>query len=52
MKKIRGNGNTFFDLELERHKGSIVLTSNLNKKDNIENLLYKGDSVNLGRGQF
>ena len=28
----------FFDLELERHGGSIVLTSNLNKKDTIENL--------------
>ena len=31
----------FFDLELERHGGSIVLTSNLNKKDTIENLKIK-----------
>ena len=32
----------FFDLELERHGGSIVLTStDLNKKDIIENLKIK-----------
>ena len=30
-----------FDLELERHGGSIVLTSTLNKKDTIENLKVK-----------
>ena len=41
MKKIRENGNIFFDLEQERHGGSIVLTSNLNKKDTIENLKIK-----------
>jgi len=37
MKKVRGNG-IFLDLELERHGGSIVLTSNLNEKDTIESL--------------
>ena len=31
----------FFDLELERHGGSMVLTSNFNKKDTIENLKIK-----------
>ena len=31
----------FFDLELQRHVGSIALTSNLNKKDTIENLNIK-----------
>ena len=37
----RGKWKYFFDLELERHGGSIVLTSNLNKKDTIENLKIK-----------
>ena len=41
MQKIRENGNFFFDLELKRHGGSIVLTSNLNKKDTTENLKIK-----------
>ena len=41
MKEIRGNGSIVFDLELEKHGGSIVLTSNLNKKDTIENLKIK-----------
>ena len=41
MKKIRGNGEFFFDLELQRHVGSIALTSNLNKKDTIESLNIK-----------
>lgn len=46
----------FFNLELERHGGSIVLTSNLNKKDTIENFKNKTcfikETVNLGRSQF
>ena len=37
----QGKWKYFFDLELERHGGSIVLTSNLNKKDTIENLKIK-----------
>ena len=37
----QGKWKYFFDLELERHGGSIVLTSNLNKKDIIENLKIK-----------
>ena len=46
IKKYLDEGNQgewkyFFDLELERHGGSIVLTSNLNKKDTIENLKIK-----------
>lgn len=40
MKKVRGNG-IFLDLELERHGGLIVLTSNLNEKDTIESLKIK-----------
>lgn len=30
-----------FDIELERHGGSIVLTRNRNKKDTIKNLKIK-----------
>ena len=46
IKKYLDEGNQgkwkyFFDLELERHGGSIALTSNLNKKDTIENLMIK-----------
>ena len=46
IKKYLDEGNQgewkyFFDVELERHGGSIVLTSNLNKKDTIENLKIK-----------
>ena len=46
IKKYLDEGNQgkwkyFFDLELERHGGSIALTSNLNKKDTIENLKIK-----------
>jgi len=37
----QGKWKYFFDLELERHGGSIVLTSNQNKKDIIENLKIK-----------
>ena len=36
-----GKWKYFFDLELQRHGGSIALTSNLNKKDTIENLTIK-----------
>ena len=50
IKKYLDEGNQgkwkyFFDLELERHGGSIVLTSNLNKKDTIENLKIKNCSI-------
>ena len=45
MKKIRGNGNIFLDLEVERHGGSKVLTSNLHKKDTLENLKTKICSI-------
>ena len=47
IKKYLDEGNQgkwkyfFFDLELQRHGGSIVLTSNVNKKDTIENLKIK-----------
>ena len=34
----QGKWKYFFNLELKRHGDSIVLTSNLNKKDTIENL--------------
>lgn len=37
----QGKWKYFFDLELERHGGSIALASNLNKKDTIENLKIK-----------
>ena len=37
----QGKWKYFFDLELQRHGGSIALTSNLNKKDTIENLRIK-----------
>ena len=37
----QGKWKYFFDLELKRYGGSIVLTSNLNKKDTIENLKIK-----------
>ena len=37
----QGKWKYFFDLELQRHGGSIALTSNLNKKDTIENLGIK-----------
>ena len=37
----QGKWKYFFDLELQRHGGSIALTSNLNKKDTIENLKIK-----------
>ena len=40
-ERNQGKWKYFFDLELERHGGSIVLTSNLNKKDTIENLKIK-----------
>ena len=45
-----------FDLELQRHVGSIALTSNLNKKNTIENLDIKNcfmkETVNLDRSSF
>ena len=46
IKKYLDEGNQgkwkyLFDLELERYGGSIALTSNLNKKDTIENLKIK-----------
>ena len=37
----QGKWKYFFDPELERHGGSIVLISSLNKKDTIENLKIK-----------
>ena len=36
-----GKWKYFFDLELQRHGVFIALTSNLNKKDTIENLRIK-----------
>ena len=49
----QGKWKYFFDLELQRHGGSIALISNLNKKDTIENLRIKNcfikETVNLGR---
>ena len=35
----------FFDLELERHGGSIVPTGNLKKKDTLENLTIKNSFI-------
>ena len=37
----QGKWKYFFDLELQRHGGSLALISNLNKKDTIENLRIK-----------
>ena len=41
----QGKWKYFFDFELERHGGSIVLISNLNKKDTIENLKIKNGFI-------
>ena len=41
----QGKWKYFFDIELERFGGTIVLTSNLNKKDTIENLKIKNNFI-------